>query len=63
MSAKKPLPRRRKPHAVADKIPQGVRRAPATFEEINGQLRSAGWGRHELTKEIEQAFCNIGVSS
>jgi hypothetical protein len=62
MSPKKRSPRRRKRHVVADKTPKGVRRAPATFEEISAELRSAGWGRDELTKEIEKAFCNIGVS-
>lgn len=62
MSPKKRSPGRRKRRRVVDKTPNDVRQAPATFEEISAKLRSAGWGRDKLTEEIEQAFCNIGVS-
>ena len=58
---KRPL-RKKKKQSVTNKTPTGDRRAPATFEEISKDLKTTGWGEDKLTQELEEAFCNIGVS-
>jgi len=62
MKSKKRAQRKKKQYSIEDKAPKDTRTAPSTFEEISTKLRDAGWGRDELTQELEQAFCNIGVS-
>ena len=62
MKSKKRTQRKKRQHSIAAKAPKNTRTAPSTFEEISVELKNAGWGRDELTKEIEETFCNIGVS-
>ena len=47
---------------MRDMILRDVRKAPSTFEEISTELETAGWGKDKLTQDIEESFCNIGVS-
>lgn len=39
-----------------------ARKAPPTFGGIIAELKKAGWGKDKLTQDIEESFCNIGVS-
>lgn len=55
-------PRKKKRHLVTDKTQKDVKQVPSTFEEINADLKKAGWGKDKFTQDIEGAFCNIGVS-
>ena len=62
MSPKKRSPRKKKRGLIANKTLKDTRKAPSTFQEINTDLKNAGWGNDRLTQEIETAFCNIGVT-
>jgi len=62
MKKRKPTLRKKKQQSVVDKSQKKVGRAPSTFEEISIDLKKSGWGKDKLTRELEQAFCNIGVS-
>lgn len=38
------------------------RKVPSSLAEIHSEVEKRGWGQDLLTKKIEHAFCNIGVS-
>jgi hypothetical protein len=62
MKARKQLQRkkRKQTEAVTNTV-QGPK-APKEFAEMYPDLKKEGWGKDKLTKEIEIAFCNIGVA-
>lgn len=62
MKPQKRSPRKKTRAGMRDMILKDVRKAPSTFEEISTELENAGWGKDKLTQDIEESFCNIGVS-
>ncbi len=54
--------RKSKQRSKGTQIEKSVEKVPSKFSEIESDLERNGWREDTLTKQIENAFCNTGVS-